>query len=166
MGEMIQFDEHMFQMGWFNQQLDYLYLFWEILFLKGGVIIWISGFTRKRPEEVQEIPHPKKCLERGGWWSLNSRIQIHSFPTWIFLRCGGIGSGHPGGPKRWCPWCDETCWFLATWLCDMVACSFFFETPGWIRSCEMMMRAGSLEEEDDDDDPDDDFQTALNNISW
>ena len=25
-GEMIQFDEHIFQMGWFNHQLDYLYL--------------------------------------------------------------------------------------------------------------------------------------------
>ena len=29
LGEMIQFDEHIFQMGWFNQQLEIVNMNWE-----------------------------------------------------------------------------------------------------------------------------------------
>jgi len=28
-GKMIQFHEHIFQMGWFNHQLEFCFLFWE-----------------------------------------------------------------------------------------------------------------------------------------
>ena len=36
---MIQFDEHIFQMGWFNHQLGmFLFFFWKVS--KAGVFCW------------------------------------------------------------------------------------------------------------------------------
>ena len=32
-GEMIQFDEHIFRMGWFNHQLDNMLSFWDLFFV-------------------------------------------------------------------------------------------------------------------------------------
>ena len=44
-GEMIQFDEHIFQMGWFNHQLDWL------------DSIWVNSLSLKPPNAVKTCQH-------------------------------------------------------------------------------------------------------------
>ena len=52
LGEMIQFDEHMFQMGRFNHQLESRISF--------------SGTLNFRPNVYEDMYHTKKYT--GGWW--------------------------------------------------------------------------------------------------
>ena len=67
LGEMIQFDEHMFQLGWFNHQLD-------------------------TPPKVTNVPPPKKmtiskgkaCLQPSF---LKGYVSFRGVPDWSFSKC-------------------------------------------------------------------------------
>ena len=78
-GEMIQFDDHIFQMGWFNHQLE------KNDFSKGWIVEAEKNMGKHSlPEEIPNTYHP---IYRCRWWKV-----------WDYWNCFiTFGTGEVGG---------------------------------------------------------------------
>ena len=91
---MIQFDEHIFKKGWFNDQPEYIQVVWTQLFLGLAMFVARSVSTRL-PKEHHKASERKSTpfictgrfhyVDTGGWTVGFLPYDTHSIHVWYSL---------------------------------------------------------------------------------
>ena len=81
LGEMIQFDEHIFQMGWFNHQLDYRLGNWRQLMTPGHFLCTTVTFHPL----ISPAICPGSGWHWGGGWEPYETLRIETWEWYFFM---------------------------------------------------------------------------------
>ena len=75
LGEIIQLDEHIFQLGWFSHQLAILF-FWD-----GGFLVWTVSCRECDMNLYHAVP-----MSLGRTWKMNFSNDPHPFMGYMFVK--------------------------------------------------------------------------------